>query len=328
MRLYGPINEKYEEFATYADDSPCYQAWAYGVAADGEVHRWLSSLPETKQQPNLVFAAARWHGLAAPAPYDALRTALLEDDGAIRATILARATQTNEAGRMATLLPAIALAAGGRPVALLEAGASAGLCLYPDRWGYRWSTDDGVRTAGPATPTLRCEVTGAAPLPDTVPTIAWRGGIDLNPLDVRSEDHMSWLLTLVWPEHDDRRSQLATAIEVARADPPDLRKGDLLETVPSLVEEARQAVGPEGAVVVFHSAVIAYLDNAARTQFAELIGDLVAAGRCHWVSNESPEVLPGVTATGPKPPAGQFVLGLDGRSLGHTHGHGRALHWW
>ena len=78
-----------------------------------------------------MFAAARWHGLAAPAPYDALRAALLSDDGTIRATILARATQTNEAGRMATLLPAIALAAEGRPVALLEAGASAGLCLYP-----------------------------------------------------------------------------------------------------------------------------------------------------------------------------------------------------
>ena len=55
---------------------------------------------------------------------------------------------------------------------------------------------------------------------------------------------------------------------------------------------------------------------------------LVAAGRCRWVSNEGPDVLPDVTATGPKPPAGQFVLGLDGRSVGHTHGHGRTLHWW
>ena len=72
---------------------------------------WLASLPDAKQQPNLVFASARWHGVAAPAPYDDLRAALLSDDGTIRATILARATQTNEAGRMATLLPALALAA-------------------------------------------------------------------------------------------------------------------------------------------------------------------------------------------------------------------------
>ncbi|MDZ5619502.1 DUF2332 domain-containing protein [Nocardioides sp. HM23] len=328
MRLYGPINEKYEEFASYAEDSPCLQSWAYGVAADSEIQEWLSTLPEPKQQPNLVFAAARWHGLDAPAPYEALREALLTDDGRIRATILARATQTNEAGRMATLLPAIAHAAGGRPVALLEAGASAGLCLYPDRWGYRWSTADGIRTAGPAAPTLHCEVTGPAPLPDAVPTVGWRGGIDLNPLDVTSEDHMSWLLTLVWPEHEDRRAQLATAIEVARPDPPDLRRGDLVELLPALVDEAGQAVGPDGVVVVFHSAVIAYLDDGARTAFADLMAGLVAAGRCRWVSNEGPNVLKGVTATGPMPPTGQFVLGLDGRSVGHTHGHGRTLHWW
>lgn len=328
MRIYGPIEEKYREFAAYAEDSPCYQEWAYGVAGDPEVHAWLSSLPDPKQQPNLVFAAARWHGLAAPAPYDALRSVLLADDGAIRATILDRATQTNEAGRMATLVPAIALAAGGRPVALLETGASAGLCLYPDRWGYRWTTPDGVRTAGPESPVLTCAVTGPAPLPDTLPDVRWRGGIDLNPLDVTSDDHRSWLLTLVWPEHDDRRAQLATAIEVARADPPYLRRGNLLALLPALVDEAREAVGPHGVVVVFHSAVIAYLDDEARARFAGLMGDLVAADRCRWVSNEGRRVLPEVTATGPEPPAGQFVLGLDGRSLGHTHGHGRTLHWW
>lgn len=328
MLLHGPINEKYDEFASYADDSPCYQEWARGVAADPEVQQWLSTLPDMKQQPNLVFTAARWHGLAAPAPYDALRAALLSDDGRIRATILARATQTNEAGRMATLVPAIALAAGGRPVALLEAGASAGLCLYPDRWGYRWSTPDGTRTAGRAAPTLSCEVTGPAPLPEAVPQVAWRGGIDLNPLDVLSDDHVSWLFALVWPEHEDRRALLATAIDVARADPPDLRRGDLMDLVPALVDQARQAVGPDGVVVLFHTAVIAYLEDAERERFADLMAGLVADERCRWVSNEGPGVLPGVTATGPEPPPGQFVFGLDGRSMGHTHGHGRTLHWW
>ncbi len=328
MRLHGPIDEKYEEFASYADDSPCYRSWALGVAADPEVQHWLASLPDPKQQPNLVFTAARWHGLDAPAPYDALREALLADDGTIRETILARATQTNEAGRMATLLPAVALAAEGRPVALLEAGASAGLCLFPDRWGYRWSTGNGLRTAGPPTPTLHCAVTGPAPLPDEPPTVGWRGGVDLNPLDVTSEDHMSWLLALVWPEHEDRREQLATAIGIARSDPPDLRRGDLLELVPPLVDEARGAVGPDGVVVVFHSAVIAYLDDDGRAGFADLMARLVDDRRCRWVSNEGPDVLPGVTASGPVPPAGQFVLGLDGRTVGHTHGHGRALHWW
>ena len=147
-------------------------------------------------------------------------------------------------------------------------------------------------------------------------------------LDVTAADDMAGLLTLVWPEHEDRRAQLATAIEVARADPPDLRRGNLLDVVPGLVDEAAAAVGPDGVVVVFHSAVIAYLDDADRGRFATMMGDLVGSGRCRWVSNEGRHVLPGVTATGPEPPSGQFVLGLDGRSLGHTHGHGRTLHWW
>ena len=69
---------------------------------------WVATLPPVKQQPNLVFAAARWHGVPAPGPYAGLRDALLADDGTIRATILARATQTNEVGRLATLTPFLA----------------------------------------------------------------------------------------------------------------------------------------------------------------------------------------------------------------------------
>jgi hypothetical protein len=59
------------------------------------------------------------------------------------------------------------------------------------------------------------------------------------------------------------------------------------------------------------------------------MGGLVAAGRCHWVSNEGKRVLPSITATGPEIPADKqtFVLGLDGQALAHTHGHGRFMRW-
>ena len=113
----------------------------------------------SKQQPNLVFAAARWHGVTAPGTVLA-RDALLADDGAIRSTILARATQTNEVGRLATLLPVFGQFSG--PLALIEVGASAGLCLYPDRWGYAWSTALGEVRLGDA-PRLSCQVMGPAP---------------------------------------------------------------------------------------------------------------------------------------------------------------------
>ncbi len=170
MQVLGDVQATYRNFAVYAvDHSACFEQWALGVAEDAEVQHWLAGLPKPKRQPNLVFAAARWHGLTSPAPYDALRSALLRDDGRIRETILARATQTNEVGRLATLVPAFTNLAAGRPVGLLEAGASAGLCLFPDRWSYRWDTDTGPVALPAPGPTLAADVSGPAPLPDRLP---------------------------------------------------------------------------------------------------------------------------------------------------------------
>lgn len=327
MDLFADTVTQYAEFAAdAAPTSPCFADWASRVAADPEVLDWLETLPLTKRQPNLVLAAARWHGVSAPGPYAGLREALLGDDGTIRRTILQRATQTNEAGRLATLVPAFALAAGPGPVSLLEVGASAGLCLFPDRYRYTWRTAAGVRRAGdPTSPELGCAVQGAGPLPDAPIAVGWRGGIDLSPLDVTDADQVRWLSALVWPEHDDRRAQLARAVDIARSDPPHLRRGDLIEELPALVDRAAE----HGPVLVFHSAVLAYLPGERRREFQELMTALVAAGRCHWVSNEGPQVLPEVTATGPEAAEDEhgFVLGVDGRAVARTHGHGRSLRW-
>jgi hypothetical protein len=320
--------EVYVDFGEHeTSSSPCFHVWALAVAADPEVLALLDSLPEGKRQPNLVFAAARWHGAPAPGPYAGLRTVLLDDWDAVRATVLSRATQTNEVGRCATLLPVLAGLPG--PLALLEVGASAGLCLYPDRYSYRY--DNGVSldpSDGPSPVVLECAVAGDVPLPSLLtsglPEVVWRGGIDLNPLDVRDDDAMRWLQTLVWPEHDDRRSRLAAAVDLARDDPPTLVRGDLNEALPALVEE----VPADATLVVFHSAVLAYLSAEDRDLFA--LGMAVTPG--HWVSNEGSRVLPTVTATlpatavpasvlGPAP----FVLGLDGRAVAFTEGHGRAI---
>lgn len=329
MEVYADIVRQYAEFAAYAGDSPCFESWARAVTEDPDVVAWLATLPPAKRQPNLVFAAARWHGVPAPGPYAGLRDVLLTDDGRaeagragpVRETILVRATQTNEVGRLATLVPF--LGGLGEPrLSLVEVGASAGLCLYPDRWSYVWSTDSGDVTAGAGDP-LRCEVAGPFPASVAIPEVAWRGGVDLNPLDVADRDAMEWLTTLVWPEQNGRRERLVRAIEVAQADPPRLVAGDLLDRLPSLVEEA-SAYGP---VVVFHTAVIAYLEPADRAVFQQLMAGLVAERRCHWISNEAPNVLPDVSGTGPTVPddLATFVLGVDGVARAWTHPHGASL---
>jgi hypothetical protein len=231
---------------------------------------------------------------------------------------------------MATLLPVLArIAAEDGPLALVEVGASGGLTLHPDRWAYRWTTPDGeVRLGRTGGAVLDCVVEGPVPLPDRLPEVAWRGGLDLDPLDVTDEDTARWLETLVWPEHEDRRLQLRRAIEVARVGPPHLVRGDLRTDLDPLLEEA----GRHGRVVVQHSAVVAYLEEPDREAFHDAMLERVAAGTCRWVSNEAPSVLPrvlaGTVGALGTPPPGRFVLALDGRGLAWTHGHGRSMSWW
>ena len=319
MLLYDEVVTEYRDFAAYAaGDSPCFEEWALGVAEDEEVLAWLGTLPPLKRQPNLVFAAARWHGAPAPAPYDALRQVLLEREPAVRATVLARATQTNEVGRLATLVPVLGLVEG--PLALVEVGASAGLCLFPDRYDYAWPPLGGLRGGGG--PLLTAAAGGAVPVPTAYADVVWRGGVDLHPLDVGDADAMAWLHQLVWPEQDERRERLRAAVEVARREPPTIRAGDLLDHVEGLVDEA----AAHGTPVVFHSAVIAYLEQPDRELFHDLMTGLVAGGRCRWISNEGPRVLPRVTG-GLEVPPGRFVTALDGVPVAWSHGHGHAIDW-
>ena len=319
MLLYDDVIEEYRDFAAYAaGDSPCFEEWALGVADDEEVLAWLGALPPLKRQPNLVFAAARWHGAAAPGPYAGLRRVLLEQEPEVRATVMSRATQTNEVGRLATLTPVLALVEG--PLALIEVGASAGLCLYPDRYDYAWPPLGELRGSGG--PLLTAQASGPLPVPTSPPEVAWRGGVDLNPLDVTDADATAWLDNLVWPEQDERRDRLRAAVAVARREPPELRRGDLFDHLDALLDEA----APHGTPVVLHSAVIAYLEEPDRQRFHELMTGLVATGRCRWISNEGRRVLPAVTGDLEVPP-GRFVTALDGVPVAWSHGHGHALEW-
>ncbi|MGH3411786.1 MAG: DUF2332 domain-containing protein [Marmoricola sp.] len=321
MQMHGDIADRYRDFAAHCrQESPCLEEWSLGVAGDPVVHAWLAELPRLKQQPNLVFAAARWHGAAAPAPYAELRRVLLDHEDEVKQTIRERATQTNEVRRLATLVPV--MAALTQPLALVEVGASAGLCLFPDRYDYAWPPLGGL--SGSGGPALTATVQGNLPVPGRHPRIAQRIGVDLHPLDVYDDGDVAWLEVLVWPEQQDRRERLRRAVAVARAEPPDLRRGDLLARLPSLVEEA----GRWGTPLVFHTAVAAYLDLDERERLHTMMADMVGDGRGHWLSNESPHVLPAVAATTTvEPGPDEFVLGLDGRAVALTRGHGQGIRW-
>jgi hypothetical protein len=231
---------------------------------------------------------------------------------AVEAELRTRATQTNEAGRCALLLPV--LAALPQPLALLEVGAAAGLGLYPDRYAYRY----GDHEVGSSGPVIDCALTGTAP-PTRLPEVVWRAGLDLNPLDVTDTRDIAWLEALIWPEHQHRRDRLRAAAEIAAVDPPTLIHGDLVDDLPSLVTQAP----PDAILVVFHTSVLYQVPAAHRAAFAQLVGGLPG----HWVAVEAPDVLTYQGLPPPPDPAHHNVLALDGRPLAWTRGHGQAMAW-
>src|SRR6478672_13745004 len=148
--------------------SPTYERLCLGVAGDREVLHLLDTLPPPKRQPNLLLGAVRF--LDGPvSSYPEFRAFVTSEWDALSATMLARRTQTNEALRCTAYLPVLSTLP--QPLALLEVGASAGLCLYPDRYAYRY---DDRPVLGTSALVLECRTSGAVPVPSRLPSVVWR----------------------------------------------------------------------------------------------------------------------------------------------------------
>jgi hypothetical protein len=291
--------------------SPTYERLALSVSGDEDILALLDTVPPAKRQPNLLLGVVRFLGGTVDDPA-AFHDFTVANWPAVKAGLRSRATQTNEAGRCALLLPV--LASLPQPLALLEVGAAAGLGLYPDRYSYRY----GDHLLGSSGPILDCALTGTAP-PTRLPEVAWRAGLDLNPLDITNPVDLAWLEALIWPEHSHRRDRLHAAAVIAAAHPPMLTRGDLTEELLPLAAQA-----PAGAtLVVFHTSVLYQVPQGRRAAFVDLVRELPG----HWIAVEAPDVL---TYEGLPPPPNQAlhnVLALDGRPLAWTRAHGQAMAW-
>ena len=232
--------------------------------------------------------------------------------------MLRRTTQTNEPARCAVLLPL--LAALPQPLALIEVGASAGLCLLPDRYGYDWGR---ARIAPPVPARLFSVVPRSVrvSLPVAPPRIVWRAGLDLNPLDVTSDEDTAWLNALIWPEQDERRRNLQAALATARRAPPRVVRGDLLADLAPLMAEAPA----DATLVVFHTRGAGLCELRRGTH---ALCRPVRRSRAVWISNEVPSVFPDIAARAPTPmPRGKFLLAVDGEPKAWTGPHGQSLDW-
>lgn len=166
--------------------------------------------------------------------------------------------QTNEVQRSWVLLPLFLHAAGDRDVHVVELGASAGLNLVFDRYRYRYEAGEW----GPEDAPLALTGEERRPLPAQLLArrvgVRSRVGIDLDPVDVSTEEGARLLRSFVWAGQEERLSRLDRAIEALRADPPELLRGDVVDQLPSLLGRL------DGLVLVFQTAVFHFLGEEAR----------------------------------------------------------------
>jgi hypothetical protein len=94
--------------------------------------------------------------------------------------------------------------------------------------------------------------------------------MDLDPISVQEQGTVAWLEARVWPDEGDRLKLLRQALNVARRDPQKLGAGICV-----LIFE-RLRVTSLATLVIFHTAVLAYVSRDERLALAQTIRRLKA----------------------------------------------------
>jgi hypothetical protein len=193
--------------------------------------------------------------------------------------------QMNEVGRCAHLLPALAPAiASGRELALIDIGTGAGLALYLDGYRYTFGAPDGAARAlgdpGSAVE-LVTEVrgTGRLRLPDALPSLADRVGIDIEPLHVSDGAVREWL-TACLPQEIGAITRFHHAAEVALAGSGRLVRGDACEAL----AEVASTIPSERLICIVDSYVHVFFADERLRRFAEQVDRLGAERDLDWIS--------------------------------------------
>jgi len=257
-----------------------------------------------------------------PAPDDAILAAeltrALADDRLL--DWLASAPQTNEVARSGVLMAGmLAVAqATGLPLALFELGASAGLNLNLDRFGYDLG---GLRCGDLASPLQLAPAWKGPPPPDVPVNVVARRGVDLNPLDASDAATQARLLAFVWPEQLARIERLQAALDIAARFPPPLEKADAANWV-----EANIRPAPGVTTLVYHSIAQQYFPSAVQARIAahlEKVGTAAsAAAPLAWLRYEvdTPEEAVAPSLRLRLWPGGDHLLAS-------AHPHGASVRW-
>jgi hypothetical protein len=253
LRLMGAAHR-----AALAGDAPAYAAHLPTCGGDGDA-------------------------AAAVAPFLDLCASGALDDGIVAQV------QTNECARATTLLPGFSAVAErtGRPLRLLEFGASAGLLLQLDRYHHEL----GGRTWGDAASPVRLACDGTAPIAPF--EIAARAGCDPHPLDPEADRLL--LLSFVWPTDVARFRRADAALRLAAEHPVAVEASGAAAFLARELAEPTPGV----ATVVYESIVWQYVPEAEQAEVRRLLAEAGARATegapLAWLRLE-PHVRPDVGA--------------------------------
>ena len=297
--------------------SPMYAELAYGISLDHELLELAAQKRRRQPAPNMLFAAVQYlllsrgayadHPLAAHYPivsggerpmepaFPAFRDFCLSHRDEIVELISTHRTQTNVVRRCTCLLPVFSMIQreSGLPLALIDVGASAGLNLNVDRYRYRYlrgGQEEATWGHAEARVELEAELRGGGAMPPLAADLSvwFRGGIDINPIDLTNDDELRWLRALIWPEHVERHQRLIDgAHELAQVAcrPPCGRRGRVTAPDDRRRPRRRGADGllDRGAVPDTDSRTRADLRDARRNQQGPpgLVGHAGGVSRRH-----------------------------------------------
>jgi len=348
-----PLDQLADLWRWFADDlfagsCPIYEEIARSVAEDRELLALqFSALPHAHLPPMLLAGghylllegaghdlADVYAGRSTAAAAPLFRDLCLGHRDELVEVLNARTVQTNEVGRSALFGPALTWAAGGEPVHLVDVGCSAGLNLLCDRFRLDYGT---FGVSGPEDSPVRvdCTVTaGRPPIAPTLPVIAGRVGIDLDPPDLTDADDVRWLLACVWPG-TGRFDRAAGAFGIGRADPPPVVRGDALDVLPEVLD----GMG-DGLLVVVNSWSYSYFPVERRQEYVDILTEAGRHRRVVWLvmdipglvdlvdpvdrvaprtGSPEPDALTGVVFEGAETPRAEL--------LAFVQSHGRSMSW-
>ncbi len=249
-----------------------------------------------------------------------LLAALTRHEAFIRGFLLSP-PQTNEVGRSAVLLGGFLQVAHdtGMPLRLLEIGASAGLNLLWDRYGYR--IGDGIWGDPASSVQLMPRWSGPLPRLATPAVVAERAGCDLAPIELGQPEARLRLRGYVWADQPERLRRIDGAIALARAAEVVVERADAV----SWVAKRLGAPAPGRATVLCHSIMWQYMPAASQAALRATIERAGAAATVEaplaWLRFE-----PSGSVVGPELRLTSWPGARD-RRLATAHPHGAAVSW-